>query len=118
MTFTNGRAGMLIYNLNALAAREPKYTVPDAARDAEAGFVESFLAKLRQHDLDTSTFELYFADGTTRDDLDDMFVRWTNAADSGKFLLSYESNGWLWLSSIAVNVFLVSPYGDQIANLN
>ncbi|WP_339620804.1 hypothetical protein [uncultured Salinibacterium sp.] len=118
MTFTNDRAGMLIYTLNALASREPDYTVHDAARDAEAGFVDSFLAKLRQHDLDTSMFELYFADGTAGDELDDMFVRWTNAADSHKFLLSYESNGWLWLSSIAVNVFLVSPYGDQTAILN
>ncbi len=118
MTFTNNHAGMLVYNLNALAAREPEYTVHDAARDAEAGFVDSLLAKLRQHDLDTSMLELYFADGTTREDLDDMFARWTNAADSGKFLLSYEANGWLWLSSIAVNVFLVSPYGDQTANVN
>lgn len=118
MTFTNAGAGILIYNLNALAARESEYTVHDAARDAEAGFVNSFLAKLRLHDLDSSMFELYFGDGTTREDLDDLFARWTNAADSQKFLLPYEANGWLWLSSIAVNAFLVSPYGDQTANLN
>ena len=119
MTFTNTRAGLLIYTINALAELDRSFTTLDAVRAGESGFVSVFLTKINEYSLDLSLFESWLAEGTeSRSAIDDLFARWTNATEAGQYWLPEAANGWLWLSSIAVNVFLVSPYGDLDASTN
>jgi len=118
MAFVNGRAGILIYTINALVELDPGFTSLDAARAGESGFIDVVLAKAHETGLDVSLLEHWFAeDPQSRADVDDLYGRWTNASETGEFLLSNDVNGWLWLSSISVNAFLVSPYGDLVAEM-
>lgn len=118
MTFTNGRAGLLIYTINALAELDRDFTVQDAVKAGKDGFFLALTAKAREHGLDASMFEQWIADDLDAiHDVDDVYARWTNATDSGTFQLPREANGWIWLSSISVNAFLVNPYGDLEAAL-
>jgi hypothetical protein len=119
MTFTNGRAGLLIYTINALAELDRDFTVHDAVKAGEEGFFLVLTAKAREHGLDTSVLELWVSDDLDAvHDIDGVYARWTNATNPGTFQLPREANGWIWLSSISVNAFLVNPYGDLEAALN
>lgn len=119
MSFTNRRAGLLIYVINALVERDPTFTPTEAVRAGESGLVAAVIDKALERGIDTSLLETWFEqDRQSRSDVDELFARWTNASETGDFLLSDGVNGWLWLSSIAVDAFLVSPYGDQDAPMN
>jgi hypothetical protein len=118
MTFTNGRAGQLIYTINALVERDPNFTTTDAVRAGENGFVDVLFARANDTGLDVSMLKHWFGeDPQSRIDVDDLYLRWTNASETASFMFSDDVNGWLWLSSISVNSFLVGPYSDLPAEM-
>ena len=118
MSFNNNSAGQLIYAINALIEIDPDFTTSDAVKAGEAGFIEVLLEKAHKHRMDVSFLERLFSDDPeSKAAVDDLYSRWTNASETGSYLLSDSVNGWLWLSSISIDSFLVGPYGSDIATM-
>ena len=116
MSFYNNSAGIMIYFINALVEKDPDFTVSEAVSAGEEGLIGVLFERADLRSVDVSLLKATFDDDPgARTAVDDLYARWTNASDASSYALSVESNGWLWLSSISIDSFLVGPYGDQKA---
>jgi len=99
-------AVILLYTLNGLAAAEPERTTTDIDKASESSLTEYIIERARLNGIDVSLTELAFRNNPTlAAELDDMYQRWLNAADPGKYWLRSETNGWLWVSSVSIDAF-------------
>ncbi|TBN57581.1 hypothetical protein EYE40_09375 [Glaciihabitans arcticus] len=111
MTFSKSTVAMLTYAINSLAALDPDASVIDVLRLAEAErLVETILERADKHGLDVSSLQKWFKENA-KDvaALDNYYARSTNANDSGKYWLPNGANGWLWISSLTIEGFFITP---------
>jgi len=106
MTIRRIEAVFILYTLNSLAAAEPERTTTDLDDATESSLTAYILERARLNGIDVSFLEHAFRTNTKLEsELDDMYQRWLNAADPGKYWLRSGTNGWLWVSSVSVDAF-------------
>lgn len=102
--------GTIIYTINALAAVDPAFSTADIDDSSMRGMLDQIAESAKRNGVDTSRLEAVLTlDADSKTEIDEVFARWINNADAETYLLPWErTRGWTWLSSIAVDAFLIS----------